>query len=111
MRWGGEISGQVQECVLNFALAQDTRVSAPKSAFVAALEVGIVTSPAELAQLKGGVDLVLTLVPAELNLWLEERHADLHEALLTGDSNQVLELTAKLSDVVEQMEMTDGMLP
>ena len=43
------------------------------------------------------------LVPAELNLWLEERHADLHEALLKGNSNRELELTAKLSDGVEQM--------
>ena len=42
----------------------------------------------------------------------EERHADLRDALLQGDSNRALDLTAKLSDGVEQMvEMTDGMRP
>ena len=45
-------------------------------------------------------------------MWLEERHADLRDALLQGDSNRALELTAKLSDGAEQMvEMTDGMHP
>ena len=101
---------------------------------VTALEAELSQVRAELAQLKGGVDpdapcgpsvkrpcrtgevrgaipAMPTLVPAELNLWLEERHADLHEALLKGDSNRALELTA-LSDGVKQMvEMTGGMLP
>ena len=82
---------------------------------------------AELVQLKGGVDpdapcglsvkrpcrtgevrgipAMPILVPVELNMWLEERHAHLRDTLLQGDSNPALEL----SDGVEQMvEMTDG---
>ena len=102
---------------------------------VAVLEAELSRARAELAQLKGGMDpdascgpsvkrpcrtgevrggipAMPTLVPAELNMWLEERHADLRDALLQGDSNRALELTAKLSDGVEQMvEMTDGMRP
>ena len=102
---------------------------------VAVLEAELSRARAELAQLKGGVDpdascgpsvkrpcrtgevrggipAMPTLVPAELNMWLEERHADLRDALLQGDSNRALELNAKLSDGVEQMvEMTDGMCP
>ena len=52
-----------------------------------------------------------SLVPAELNMWLDERHADLRDVLLQGDSNRALELTAKLSDVEQMVEMTDGMRP
>ena len=101
---------------------------------VAVLEAELSRARAELAQLKGAdpdapcgpsvkrpcrtgegrgcIPPMPTLVPAELNMWLEDRHADLRDALLQGDSNRALELTAKLSDGVEQMvEMTDGMHP
>ena len=32
-------------------------------------------------------------IPAELSAWLEERHADLHDALVNGDNGRILELT------------------
>ena len=100
---------------------------------VAVLEAELSQARAELAQLKGGVDPDASCGPSvkrpcrtgevrggvpamptlvQLNMWLEERHADFHDALLQGDSYRALELTAKLSDGVEQMvEMTDGMHP
>ena len=60
---------------------------------------------------RGGFPAMPTLVPPELNMWLEERHTDLRDAL-SRDSNRALELTAKLSEGVEQVvEMTDGMHP
>ena len=98
----------------------------------AAFEAELSRACAELALLKGGVDpdapcgpsvkrpcrtgkvraalpAMPTLVPAELNMWLEERHVDLRDALLKIDRNRALELTA---DGVEQIvEMTGGMLP
>ena len=68
--------------------------------------------PMPPGEVRGAIPAMPILVPAELNMWLEERHADLRDALLQGDSNRALELTAKLSDCVEQMvEMTDGMRP
>ena len=46
------------------------------------------------------------LVPAELSTWLEERHADLHDALV---NNRILDLTTKLSEGAERMvEMVGG---
>ena len=48
---------------------------------------------------------------AELSAWLEERHADLRDALTVGDNCRVLELTSKLSEGVEHMvEITGGMM-
>ena len=44
-----------------------------------------------------------TLVPAELSSWLDQRHADLHDALLSGDNNRVLELSTKLSEGAKRM--------
>ena len=44
-------------------------------------------------------------------MWLEERHSELYDALLQGDSTRVLELSTKLSEGAERMvEMTGGML-
>ena len=52
-----------------------------------------------------------TPVPAELSAWLEERHSELHDALMQGDSTRVLELSTKLSEGAKRMvEMTEGML-
>ena len=45
-----------------------------------------------------------TLVPAELSAWLEERHSELHDALMQGDSTRVLELSTKLSEGAERMD-------
>ena len=71
-----------------------------------------VKRPCRTGEVRGAVPAMPTLVPAELNMWLEERHADFRDALLQGDSNRALELTANLSDGVEQMvDMTDGMRP
>ena len=57
-----------------------------------------VKRPCGTGEVRGGVPAMPTLVPAELNMRLEERHADLRDALLQGDSNRALELTVKLSD-------------
>ena len=40
--------------------------------------------------------LVLS-TPAELSAWLEERHADLHDALVNGDNGRILEFTTTLA--------------
>ena len=60
---------------------------------------------------RGPVPDMPRLVPAELSAWLEERHADLHDALTHGDNCRVLELTSKLSEGAERMvEITSGMM-
>ena len=92
------------------------------------LEAEFARVRAELAQLKGAgtdpdapcVPVVKrtcrmgdgrAVIPAELSAWLEERHADLHDALVTGDNNRILELTTKLSEGAERMiEMVGGMV-
>ena len=38
------------------------------------------------------------LIPAELAQWMEDRQADLQEALSLDDTNRILELTSKLSE-------------
>ena len=59
---------------------------------------------------KGRVPVLAT--PAELNAWLEERHADLHDALVNGDNGRVLELTSPLLEGAERLvELTGGMCP
>ena len=74
------------------------------------------------AQLRGGVGplrngqscgrVPVLAIPAELNAWLEERHADLHDALVNGDNCRILELTAMLAEGAERMvELTGGMCP
>ena len=51
-------------------------------------------------------------IPAELSAWLEERHADLHDALVNGDNGRVLELTSLLSERAKRLvELTGGMCP
>ena len=51
-------------------------------------------------------------IPAELSAWLEERHADLHDALVNGDNGRVLELTSLLSEGAERLvELTGSMCP
>ena len=92
------------------------------------LEAEFARVRAELAQLKGAgtdpdapcVPVVKrtcrmgdgrAVIPAELSAWLEERHADLQDALVTGDNNRILELTTKLSEGAERMiEMVGGMV-
>ena len=43
------------------------------------------------------------LVPAELAQWMEDRQADLQEALNLDDTNRILELTSKLSEGAERL--------
>ena len=51
-------------------------------------------------------------IPAELSAWLEEHHANLHDALVNGDNGRVLELTSLLSEGAERLvELTGGMCP
>ena len=51
-------------------------------------------------------------IPAELSAWLEERHADLHDALVNGDNGRVLELTSLLSEGAERLvELIGSMCP
>ena len=50
------------------------------------------------------------LIPAELAQWMEDRQADLQEALSLDDTNRILELTSKLSEGAERLvEMRGGM--
>ena len=52
------------------------------------------------------------LIPAQLAQWLEDRQADLEEALSLGGANRILELTSKLSEGAERLaEMRGGMSP
>ena len=41
-----------------------------------------------------------------------ERHAEMHDALMNGETARVLELSSRLSEGAERlMEITGGMLP
>ena len=52
------------------------------------------------------------LIPAELAQWMEDRQADLQEALSLDDTNRILELTSKFSEGAERLvEMRGGMSP
>ena len=47
------------------------------------------------------------LIPAELSAWMEDRQADVQEALLQGDHSRVIELSSMLTKGAERMvEMT-----
>ena len=56
------------------------------------------------------VPLMPNSIPAELSIWLEERHAEMHDALMNGETTRVLELSSRLSEGAERlMEITGGM--
>ena len=47
------------------------------------------------------------LIPAELSVWMEDRQADVQEALLQGDHSRVSELSSMLTKGAERtVEMT-----
>ena len=52
--------------------------------------------------------VLVLAIPAELSAWLEERHADLHVALVNGDNVRVLELTSLLSEGAERLVVDRG---
>ena len=71
----------------------------------------IVKRTCRSGQGRGPVPDMPRLVPAELSAWLEERHADLRDALTHGDNCRVLELISKLSEGAEHMvQITGGMM-
>ena len=47
-------------------------------------------------------------IPAELSAWLEERHADLRDALVNGDNGRILVLTTLLAEGAERMVELTG---
>ena len=51
----------------------------------------------------GFIPLMLSLIPAELHQWMEDRQTDLQEALAEGNSALVFELTSKMAEVAEQL--------
>ena len=52
------------------------------------------------------------LILAEVAQWMEDRQADLQEALNLDDTNRILVLTSKLSEGAERLvEMRGGMSP
>ena len=57
------------------------------------------------------VPLMPNSILAELSTWLEERHAEMHDALMNGETARVLELSSRLSEGAERlMEIIGGML-
>ena len=44
-----------------------------------------------------------TLVPGELFTWMEDRQTDLQDALISGDTSRVLELTSKMTEGAEHL--------
>ena len=73
------------------------------------------STPVERPRVRQRSDLVPympALIPAELAQWMEDRQADLQEALSLDDTNRILELTSKLSEGAERLvEMRGGMSP
>ena len=51
----------------------------------------------------GFIPSMPTLVPGELFTWLEDRQTDLQEALISGDTSRVLELTSKMTEGAEHL--------
>ena len=53
-----------------------------------------------------------TLIPGDLSDWMQDRHADLQDAMNGGNCVKVLELTSMMSNGTEKLaEMTGGMAP
>ena len=53
-----------------------------------------------------------TLVPGDLSDWMQDRHADLQDAMNGGNCVKVLELTSMMSNAAEKLaEVTGGMAP
>ena len=53
-----------------------------------------------------------TLVPGDLSDWMQDRHADLQDAMNGGSCVKVFEFTSMLSNSAEKLaEMTGGMAP
>ena len=48
------------------------------------------------------VPLMPNSIPVELSTWLEERHAEMHDALMNGETARVLELSSRLSEGAER---------
>ena len=56
------------------------------------------------------VHLVPNSIPAELSTWLVERHAEMHDALMNGETARVLEFSSRMSEGAERlMEIFGGM--
>ena len=51
----------------------------------------------------GFVETMPALVPAELSVWMENRQADVQEALIKGDHSRVIELSSLLTKAAERM--------
>ena len=51
----------------------------------------------------GPVETMPALVPAELSVWMEDRQADVQEALIKGDHGRVIELSSLLTKAAERM--------
>ena len=60
--------------------------------------VPTVKRPHRPGQVRVSVHAMPCTISAELSAWLEERHADLHDALTNGEHERILELTSKLSE-------------
>ena len=57
-----------------------------------------------------GMSLMPNSIPADLSIWLEERHAEMHDALMNGETTRVSELSSRLSEGAERlMEITGGL--
>ena len=53
-----------------------------------------------------------TLIPGDLSDWMQDRHADLQDAMNGGNCVKVLELMSMMSNAAENLaEMTGGMAP
>ena len=56
------------------------------------------------------VPLMPVSIPSEWSTWFEERHAEMHDALMNGETARVLELSSRMSEGAERMvEITGGM--
>ena len=52
-----------------------------------------------------------TLIPGELTRWIEDRHAELQDALLNRENTMILEITSKLAEGASQLhDMTSGII-
>ena len=47
------------------------------------------------------------LIPAELSAWMEDRQADVQEALLQGNHSRVIELSSKGAERMVEMTRSD----
>ena len=87
-----------------FAPVRDPEVELSRlRAQVAELQESTRVADRRTRQRVSPVETMPALVPAELSVWMENRQADVQDALIKGDHSRVIELSSLLTKAAERM--------